>query len=561
MGKQSGRNKRIKQMPEKYGSVYTPSDLADFVAEVLLSMAELQVQGQSIKVLDPASGELSLLKAIARNISVSMKASFFGVDRDAEAISASAADAFCKNYSVDLCLDDFICPSNSAQTSANEWLQRLGKFDLVISNPPWSSDRCYPPDFLKECGFCLAEGQYDSYVLFIELSLKLLAEGGCAAFILPDSVFSASSYELRRYIVENYEIGLVARLGEKLFPEVHRATTVMVIKNCKPAEASQVRCFRLDPAARASVFRGESSLLDEYEKASHYVNQSRFSADEKCMFDIDATTEEEKLLSKLESVPCSLTSQFSFGRGVEISKSGQLAHCPHCGVYQGVSRKQIEQREKVCKHCGSSFSFQSVLVAVKSDQCEGSVPVLVGEDIGRYEVRACHYIMLGLEGVSYKKQSLYSPPKILVRKTGLGINAVVDTEGLMVTQTIYVMKPVGKRDNQEWLWYYLALLNSRVIYYYYTKRYGENEWKSHPYLTKEILFSLPLFDFEAASQQLVSEIAWMAERLQQKYERQMDIDLEKKIFELYGLDEDEKSRVRSSLAKLPNLSSINGMKF
>lgn len=561
LGKQSNMNKYLKQIPEKYGSIYTPSDLANFVAEALLSMADLQSTDRSIKVLDPASGELSLLKAVASNYSDSRNISYFGVDCDMEAISTSVSDDFCSSHSVDLYLDDFVCPQGEPRSSASVWTRRLGMFDLIISNPPWSSDRRYSPTLLKDRGFHLAEGQYDSFILFVELSLKLLIKGGCAAFILPDSIFSGSSCALRRYIVENYEICLVARLGEKLFPKVHRATTVIVVRNCKPAAGSQVRCFRLDTDARASVLKGKTSLLDEYKKSSHFVSQARFSASENCMFDIDITSEEESLLERLENAPSALKSQFSFGRGVEISKSGQLAKCPNCDAYQGVSRRQIEQGEKICKHCGHPFSFQSVLTAVKNSQCKDSVPVLVGEDIGRYQVRACHHIVLGLEGVSYKDQSLYDPPKILVRKTGLGINAVVDTEGLMVTQTIYVMKPMEKCIELARLWYYLALLNSRVIYYYYTKRFGENEWKSHPYLTKEILFSLPLFDFDSAPREMVCEIVQMAEGLQRSYEREVDLALESKIIQLYGLDEGEVSRIKSSLAKLPNLNSINGMKF
>ena len=107
--------------------------------------------------------------------------------------------------------------------------------------------------------------------------------------------------------------------------------------------------------------------------------------------------------------------------------------------------------------------------------------------------------------------------------------------------------------------YYLALLNSRTIYYYYLKKYGENEWKSHPYLTKRIIFSLPLKKFVECK--LSNEICQLARRLLISYDRDVDLKLEKKIFELYGLKNEEIMTVMEEINKLPDLSAINNMKF
>ena len=107
--------------------------------------------------------------------------------------------------------------------------------------------------------------------------------------------------------------------------------------------------------------------------------------------------------------------------------------------------------------------------------------------------------------------------------------------------------------------YYLALLNSRIIYYYYLKKYGENEWKSHPYLTKKIIFSLPLKKY--IKSRLSSQICQLAQRLLISYDRDVDLKLEKKIFELYGLVDEEIMMVMDEINKLPDLSAINNMKF
>ena len=118
-------------------------------------------------------------------------------------------------------------------------------------------------------------------------------------------------------------------------------------------------------------------------------------------------------------------------------------------------------------------------------------PIYVGENIRRYTIQGESYIKLGVAGVNYKDQDIYQSPKLLIRKTGLGIYACIDYAHTLTSQTVYILQYHDEQGSAP-LEYYLALLNSRVIFYFYLKVYGENEWKSHPYLTKEIIFSLPL---------------------------------------------------------------------
>ena len=103
------------------------------------------------------------------------------------------------------------------------------------------------------------------------------------------------------------------------------------------------------------------------------------------------------------------------------------------------------------------------------------------------------------------------------------------------------------------------MINSRVVYYYYLKTYGENEWKSHPYLTKEIIFSLPICKYTGC--RLDEEIIELAKGLMKKYDYLKDIELEHKIFQKYKLTEKEIALIRNEMNKLPDLRAINDMKF
>ncbi len=190
------------------------------------------------------------------------------------------------------------------------------------------------------------------------------------------------------------------------------------------------------------------------------------------------------------------------------------------------------------------------------------IRIYVGENIGRYSLNCngTKFIKLGVEGINYKSPKLYEPPKILVRKTGLGIKASIDRQGTYISQTVYSCNFDKTRSNIL-LEYYLGLLNSRLIYYYYLKTYGENEWKSHPYITKDILFSLPLRKIDPDNKRLCEKIANLSKSLLSDYSLKIDFELEDLIFQLYDISLEERDLIIDELNKLPDLSAINDMKF
>ena len=165
---------------------------------------------------------------------------------------------------------------------------------------------------------------------------------------------------------------------------------------------------------------------------------------------------------------------------------------------------------------------------------------------------------MGINGINYKNGDLYLPPKLLIRKTGLGIYAAIDYSGTLTSQTVYILKYTDS-NNDIPLEYYLALINSRVVYYYYLKIYGENEWKSHPYLTKQIIFTLPIRPYCGDKMDL--EIVSLSKEIMKKYDYNADLQLERLILKKYGLNEKEQILISREMSRLPDLSAINNMKM
>ena len=535
---------------QKYGVVYTPDSLSEFVALLLKRIASSDKKSV-LTVLDPASGECSLLNASRETFGD--KIHYIGIDVDKDAVEQT-------QQSFDIRHNDTIMPQNVKRKTADYWKSKLPEIDIIIANPPWSSEKIYDRKDLQAAGFTLINGQYDSYVLFIELAYNLLREDGLMAFIIPDSLFDAQNEKLRQFLVEKMQIKVIARLGEKIFDEVNRATTVLVCKKARPEDNNVTLCFRLSTNDRKNYLDGNGSLIEFFDAKAHEVKQSRFKNNSGYNFDIDTHSNEEALLAKITSKQIDWNDTFVFGRGVEISKAGKIVYCPHCNFAQGYKKKQLEEGRKTCTNCGREISVTTDTVrnVITQHEEQGSVLIYVGENVRRYGVAGECYIRPNIEGINYKNRELYNPPKLLIRKTGLGIYSAIDYTGSMTSQTVYILK-YADPDNTTPLEYYLALINSRVVYYYYLKVYGENEWKSHPYLTKQIIFSLPIRPF--TNSKVDQEIVALATQLMQNYDHAIDLKLERLIMKKYGITKMESTLIKDEMNRLPNLSAVNNMKM
>ena len=99
------------------------------------------------------------------------------------------------------------------------------------------------------------------------------------------------------------------------------------------------------------------------------------------------------------------------------------------------------------------------------------------------------------------------------------------------------------------------------MYYYYLKKYGENEWKSHPYLTKDIIFSLPIRQVDNSNITLCKKIAKLVQEIQNNYSRELDLAIERLVLELYDINQEELDIIVKELNSLPDLNAINQMKI
>lgn len=530
------------------GQVFTPRFLATWVAVLLKEHLGEQWPGN---LLDPACGDGELLDAALEQLPYSR---LFGMDIDSEA--SRAAQARLGKSAVIKTEDMLLTPY------FNERHQNL-KFGALISNPPWGADLLHSPGHLRALGYTLANGQFDSWSLFVEMSLEVLEDDGMAVLILPDAIFSPEHVSTRSLVAKNYTVELIARLGEGIFKDVCRGTTVLLIRKSKPEPTHVVEVFRLSKALRAALMSGDLDMQDARKLGSHRVNQSRFLSDVRCRWDIDVRSSDQNLLGRLEASGGNWTELIVSGRGVELSKRGLVKVCENCGY---VTPSPTRPRDVTCKGCGLTAHSEEMatqrIVEPDTEKLPGFMPLIVGEDIGRYALSCSRQIKLDVPGINYKSRDLYSQERLLVRKTGVGLKATVTKRAAASSQVVFHYVPLSKELNF-FLYYILGVLSSRVMFAYHLKKSGENEWRSHPYVTPKTLKELPIPAPKKGTQswRQATEIARRVKKHVRNggKSKKLDLEIEGLVAGLYKLDHSDLDWVKEVICEAQNLEPMRAL--
>ena len=530
------------------GQVYTPEFLAYWAAKLLKDRLGEHWDGC---VLDPACGDGELLEAVNKQLP---KAQLLGTDIDNEASNA-AQDRLEKRASIktgDMLHSSFLSSSIREQ-----------KIDAIISNPPWGADLLHSADQLRSLGYTLATGQFDSWSLFVEMSLNTLQNNGLAVFILPDAIFALEHAATRKLIAKNYKIELIARLGEGIFKGIYRGTTVLLVKKESPSLDHKVEVFRLSKPQRDSVLSGDLNLENARKVGCHHVSQGRFLADKECRWDIDVRTSEQAVLNKIEASGGDWTELFVSGRGVEISKRGRVKKCRNCGH---VVPSPTRPREVTCQGCGSvahsEAMMSDIIVQTADTKLAGFDPFIVGEDIGRYTLSCSRQIRLDVPGINYKNAITYSQERFLVRKTGVGLKATVTTRPAASNQVVFHYTP--KNPEHSFLLYYaLGVFSSRIMFAYHLRKSGENEWRSHPYVTPKSLKELPI-PRPSPGSQMWRQAEAISEKVQAHLksggkDKDLDMQIEGLIAGLYGLNPSDLIWVKEVICGAQDLEPMRAL--
>lgn len=361
-----------------------------------------------------------------------------------------------------------------------------GGFDVVIGNPPWIQSKVLPHNdkMIYSILFKTAIGQYDLFNLFIEKGISILGSKGRLIFITPDRFITNLDYKyVREYLLKNTFLKEVTSLGDNIFENVAMPSAIIHTENLKQKNDA-IKC--------RSYFSSDFSLKNQID----FINNDNF------IFKIFGDSSIDLLLKAITEKSDKLIEHLNNARGVEVGKDSEV---------------------------------------IENSYRKGLKKFLRGEDIDRYTIKSSVFIDTSYTGVDYKDDSLYKGTKILIRKTGNGIIAVVDDEYRYAIQTIYIFKRKNNSKLNER--YVLGCLNSKLLGFYYNFTFGEKDRKVFPHLTQGKVLALPILNANETQQQpfitLVDQILAAKAANPKADTSPLEKQIDELVYKLYELTEEE----------------------
>src|SRR5579859_1746958 len=203
-----------------------------------------------------------------------------------------------------------------------------GGFDVVLGNPPYIFGETLSQEVKQVFPsiFALARGQYDTYWLFIEQSLKLVHARGRCALVVPDTLLARDETRAVRELLLQEGLERLYYCGTAF--KAHVSTIIFAV--AKGSAASEVLYEEIDESG------GDARVRSTRSKA-------RFLADPRRRFLTHLSDEEALMLARVESTCEPLRNLIKISRGEELGKRDVLS--------------------------------------------QGPIPIVVGEDIARYIVK------------------------------------------------------------------------------------------------------------------------------------------------------------------------------
>lgn len=400
-----------------------------------------------------------------------------------------------------------------------------GGFDVVIGNPPYgftitSSEIEYFKKLYKNQNY-----QKDMYLLFLERYSYLLKQDCRLGVIVSNTwMYSITFEEIRKYLLTSYRWEKILHLPEKVFNAVVD-THVLIFRKIHNLQ-------KVDYTFDVDIY------IDKQIQKMHSLSFSYLSSDGS---PINVITSEKKLLlfKKIVNTSKPLMHSFNVFNGVKPFEKGK-----------GVP----PQTEKTMK--------EKPFVKEGIQPTKDWRPLLRGSLINRYVNlwNSSYWILYGRWLAAPRDENIFlKEAKIFVRQTGDSIIATIVDSSFIARDNLHIIINCNSTNNLKVL---LGILNSRLIDFIYGIMNPEKGEALAQVKKNHIeLLPIPLLNEDnpitSKLELFVSNILSLNEKLlkmrdpqeKQNIQRQIeatDRQIDKLVYELYGLTEEEIKIVESS---------------
>ncbi|PIE31847.1 hypothetical protein CSA56_17230 [candidate division KSB3 bacterium] len=459
---------------KQHGRFYTPEPIAEYIVTQAFELFRDSHSGElplSLSVLDLACGSgMFALYAFERlyehhqtqqdiepqdAIRQVIEQGLFLIDNDPWACRMAALNLYLKAK----CLEPN-CQIDRIHLHHGDALQRWEKheqhsplkelfsrkFDIVIGNPPYiviNQLHCPKEQIRLYKTYRSAAFKINTFALFIERGIELLKPGGILGMIVPNTFLTQIYFEpLRTYILDTSAIHKILDT-KRLFDNAFVENCIILLQR-QPDTASRrsqiVECL----ARPIDKTRREIKKNKPYhEFAEVSIPQCHFEKAPLTMFNVHLDEATFRLMEKIAS---------------DNPKLGDLCES-HDGVNPGNAKHKLILSEPVDETCKK---------------------VLNGKNIGRYCLKwgglyVCYNrdVLSKGDNVRWGHRASLDAPKILTRQTADRLLGTFDNGEYYTTNSIHTTVLQKGVQQEFFLKYILALLNSKVLSFYYRKLISE----------------------------------------------------------------------------------------
>ncbi|MEK7131581.1 MAG: transcriptional repressor LexA [Patescibacteria group bacterium] len=394
-------------------------------------------------------------------------------------------------------------------------------FDFVVGNPPYLEAKKMDK---KTKGLCavtcpnIASGAFDLFVCFIDKGLRLLKNGGKFGYIFPNKFLIANyAKKIREKLLNNYSIKEIIDVSEcEVFENVSVYPIIFIAENKKPQNNIIKTAEKIN---NTNELKNKNFITNE-------IKQVIYKRDDFVFFILPSDKGQTALLMKLLGDKYkTLDNYLTLKWTISFHASGL--------------------REKFLFPEKPQSEFAKKLIGGKS--------FAGNDDINRYNLKWGGWWIDYNEELARKHKnqlppkSLFEQEKLIICQNALRLRATYDDKEYYCKDTFFVARLNEDLKKDYNIKFFLALLNSKLLHYYYGNIYkGTHIAGGYLHYLIGYLYSLPI---AAPTKKQQSEIVALVEKILSTKEDKkyvlLDEKIDEAIYNLYNLDEREIKMVES----------------
>jgi len=376
-------------------------------------------------------------------------------------------------------------------------------FDVVIGNPPYGSIVVDEQKKYIQDNYIFTDYQLDIYMVFFELAERILKSNGGISFIVPNTwLLNLKTPKIRKLLFTKFDLSKINAFEVPVFDEA--VVDTLIVLGVKDIYQKGEIGIEIQKRDKSIIY----NFIDKLTLNQNYINPVNIYLSE--------TT--SKIIKNIGNFPVL----------ENVAKITQGTKPFQVGKGNPKQTEDILKEKPYVKEVKESELFR---------------PLLRGSLMNRYSVlwKENYYISFGDWLAEPRYSANYdAEQKIVIRQTGSGLIATLDSEKFIVRDNLYTIISLNKNYSEE---YILALLNSKFLNWYYQNVVNNEVGEALAQVKKGHLSILPIAEPINQSNEIltrkVRQILDLKKQDPTADTTTLETEIDQLVYQLYGLTDEE----------------------